>query len=325
MSNDYFIGLDIGGSAIKGAAVSPEGEISARKIRETESKAPTPIIIDNIRQVITELTEPRGKQPVAVGMGIPGAIQFDKGIVSRSPHFPNWTNYDLRSSLIEKVQVPLFIDNDANCAALGESWLGAGRDIPHFLLLTLGTGIGGGIIIGTKVFRGIDGMAAEIGHIIVEPEGRPCGCGGKGCLEKYVSAHSAVEQALEQYDSEDASNLRRITEASMEKVTSKILYELAKDGDPFCLSLFRRMGRYLGIGFVDLIHIFNMERIVIGGGMNAAWDLLIPSAIEEMKSRSYKAPAERVKIVPAECGEDAGVLGAVYLAKTALKAEGQAS
>ncbi|MBI5185298.1 MAG: ROK family protein [Nitrospinae bacterium] len=315
MAGDYFIGLDIGGSSIKGAAVSPEGNILTRSRRDTESKSSTSVIVDNISLLAEEIRESQGKDPIATGIGVPGAIQFEKGVVSRSPHFPHWMDYDLRSALSERILSPIFIDNDANCAALGELWMGGGRGCSHFCLLTLGTGIGGGLILGGKIFRGVDGMAAEIGHIIVEPEGRPCGCGGRGCLEKYVSAHSAVETALELYETEKAAVLRRNTEGGKERVTSKLLHDLAREGDPFCLELFQRMGRYLGMGFVDIIHIFNLERIIIGGGMMASWDLLVPEAIREMKSRAYKIPAERVEIAPAQCGEDAGTLGAVFLAK----------
>jgi glucokinase len=315
IKGDYFIGLDIGGDSIKGAAISPEGEILTRRRRDTESKSTNAVIAENISLVAKELMASQGCEPVAVGMGIPGAIQFEKGVVSKSPHFPHWIDYDLRSALSEKIPCPLFMDNDANCAALGELWMGGGRGCSHFCLLTLGTGIGGGLILDKKIFRGVDGMAAEIGHIIVEPEGRPCGCGGRGCLEKYVSAHSAVEKALEFYETERAAVLRRNTEGDKERVSAKLLYDLARQGDPFCLELFQRMGRYLGMGFVDIIHIFNLEKIIIGGGMMASWDLLVPEAILEMKSRAYKIPAERVQIVPAQCGEDAGVLGAVFLAK----------
>ncbi len=318
MGNDYYIGIDLGGSFIKGAAISPEGIILSNNKRPTESKAPTPQIIDNIYNVIKELIGMHGGNPLALGMGIPGAIQFEKGVVTRSPHFPNWNHFDIRSAFAQKISVPFFIDNDANCAALGELWQGSGKITSNFCLLTLGTGIGGGIVLDKKLLRGADGMAAEIGHLIVEPEGKPCGCGGRGCLEKYVSAHSAVEQALEQFDSAVAGNLCRAANSMKDKVTSKLLFDLATEGDPFCASLFQTMGKYLGIGFADLVHIFNIERIIIGGGMMAAWDLLIPPAIREMKSRTYQIPAERVKVVPAECGEDAGVLGAVYLAKTGL-------
>jgi len=318
MNPNYFIGLDIGGTFIKGAALSPQGRVLNRSRRGTESKASNPVILGNIHRVIRDLMKARSRKPLAVGMGVPGAIQFERGVVSRSPHFPNWINFDLRAALAEEIRLPLFIDNDANCAALGELWMGGGSECSNFCLLTLGTGVGGGLILGKEIFRGMDGMAAEVGHLIVEPEGKPCGCGGRGCLEKYISAHSAVEQVMEKYDSAEAENIRKATHGRNERVTAKMIYDLAKQGDSFCLAIFRDMGRYLGIGFVDLIHIFNLEKIIIGGAMMSAWDLLILPAVREMKSRSYQVPAERVRVVPAECGEDAGVLGAAYLAKTGI-------
>lgn len=318
MDNGYYIGLDVGGSFIKGAAVTPDGKLLDKESRPTESSSPNTVVIGNILKTITELMEKQKKDPLAIGMGIPGAVQFDTGVVSRSPHFPNWINFNLRSELSKKLQIPFYVDNDANCAALGEFWMGSGKDCSDFIFLTLGTGIGGGLVMGNKIFRGADGMAAEVGHIVVQPEGEPCGCGGRGCLEKYVSAHAAVEQAGKKYSSPEAEKLRQATQDSSANISAKLLFDLAAKGDPFCSDLFRQMGKYLGIGFVDLVHIFNMEKIVIGGGMMAAWDLLIPPAVEEMKSRAYKVPAERVKIVKAASGEDAGVLGSVYLAKTGV-------
>jgi len=311
----YVIGIDLGGTFIKGGAVSEDGEIVFRAKKESDAKAGPLQPVSNMFDVVEELSKQAGKDPEAIGFGIPGAIFSEKGIVTKSPHFPHWKDFDLQTSLKEKTAIPFVIDNDANAAALGEGWVGAGKGFKHFCCMTLGTGIGGGIVLDGSVWKGLTGMAGEVGHIVVEPDGWPCPCGGRGCLETYSSATGLVKMAREKFmDGDESKQLREVSGNNPEKITSELLCGLAKKGDPLSKSIFKKMGKYLGIGFADIINILNLELIIVGGGALPTWDFFIDEAISQMKMRTYKVPGESVKIVKATCGNDAGLLGAAYMA-----------
>lgn len=315
MNPKYVIGIDLGGTFIKGGAVLKDGEIISRSKKESGAKMGPHQPVINILKAAEQLWQNVGYPPEAVGFGIPGGISYEKGIVAESPHFPDWINFDLKSSLKEELNVPFVIDNDANAAAIGEGWLGAGRDVKNFCCITLGTGIGGGIVLNEAIWRGYLGMAGEVGHITVEPEGLPCACGGRGCLEVYSSATGIVKMAHEKYNNRDVSKrLRDITKGDPGEITPELLCKLAQEGDSLTKSIFEKMGKYLGISFANLINILNLELIIIGGGLLPAWEFFIEEAFSQMKMRTYKIPGERVQIVKAKCGNDAGLLGSAYMA-----------
>ncbi len=315
MTQKYVIGIDLGGTFIKGGVVSKEGEIVFRARKESGAKEGPLQPVANMLEVVEQLSQKIGKDPEAIGFGIPGAIFVEKGIVTKSPHFPHWIDFDLQTSLKEKTSIPFVIDNDANAAALGEGWVGSGKGYKHFCCMTLGTGIGGGIVLNGSIWKGMTGMAGEVGHITVEPEGWPCPCGGKGCLERYSSATGIVKMAREKLDNGDNSKrLRELVNNNPDKITAELLYDLAKEGDHLSKTIFKEMGKYLGIGFADLINILNLELIIIGGGVLPAWEFFIDEAVSQMKMRTYKIPGERVQIVKAKCGNDAGLLGAACMA-----------
>ena len=314
MTQKYVIGIDLGGTFIKGGVVSKRGDILFRAKKESAAKEGHFQPVANMFDVIEDLSQKMGKDPEAIGFGIPGAIFSEKGIVTKSPHFPHWIDFDLQASLKEKTNIPFVIDNDANAAALGEGWVGAGKGYKHFCCMTLGTGIGGGILLNGLVWRGMTGMAGEVGHIIVEPEGLPCPCGGRGCMERYSSATGIVDMARKKFnDGNDSKQLRELADDNPDKITSELLCDLAKKGDHLSKTIFKEMGKYLGIGFADLINILNLEMIIIGGGVLPAWEFFIEEAVSQMKLRTYKIPGESVQIVKARCGNDAGLLGAAYM------------
>lgn len=315
MNQKYVIGIDLGGTFIKGGAVSKDGEIVARAKKESGANEGHLQPIVNMLEVVEELSQKVGKDPEAIGFGIPGAIFSEKGIVTKSPHFPHWIDFDLQTRLKEKTTIPFVIENDANAAALGEGWVGAAKDYKHFCCMTLGTGIGGGIVLNGSIWMGMTGMAGEVGHVVVEPEGWPCPCGGRGCLERYSSATGIVKMARDKFNEGDNSKrMREVADNDPAKITSKLLCKLADEGDVLAKEIFKEMGRYLGIGFADLINILNLEMIIVGGGVLPAWKFFIDEAVSEMKMRTYKIPGERVQIVKAKCGNDAGLLGAAYMA-----------
>ena len=313
---DYFIGLDLGGTNIRAAAITKEEEILHRVKIATEVSKGKESVIANILKIIETIREKtKGFKLSAIGMGIPGIIFFDKGIVARSPNFPDWIDFNLRERLSKDLDVPFYIDNDANLAAFGEGCIGAGRNYNSFCMLTLGTGVGGGIILNKNIWRGEYGMAGELGHITIYPDGHPCPCGNKGCLEQYASATGIVRMAMEGNPPSPT-----FTKGGKEGIiTADMIFQLAKEGDRFALEIFQKMGRILGIGIADLVNILNIELFVLGGGVADSWDYFIDSAIDEIKKRTYRITGERVKVVKAELGDDAGIFGAAYMAKNKIR------
>jgi glucokinase len=253
----------------------------------------------------------------AVGVGIPGAVLVKEGIVTQAPNIPSLGGLPIRSMLQERIQVPCFLENDANAIALGEFWQGAGRGYKHICCLTLGTGTGGGVIIDGELLHGADGMAAELGHIAVQAEGAPCNCGSRGCLETFASANGILRILSYELTLQSRSSL---TSIPRENITPEVVYAHARKGDAIARLVLERAGVGLGVGLASLVNMLNPEVIVIGGGVSAAWDILIPPAIEMMKRRAFRQMAARVKIVRAETADDAGIYGCAYLAWQSISA-----
>jgi len=304
------IGVDLGGTNLRTALVSPDGEILDKHKEATQAAdgwmKVVARLIDNIKRQ-KEKGAQNGMEVSSVGVGAPGVILVNKGIVVKSPNFPDWNNLPLKSELEKALNIPVFIENDANAAALGEKWRGAGRDVASMILLTLGTGVGGGIILDNKVWHGADGMAGEIGHMTLIPDGRSCTCGNNGCLEMYASARGIVRSYREELEKRNLS-------ATAKDITSEKVYQAAREGDAVARGVMKDMGRMLGIGIASLINIFNPERVVIGGGVKDAWSLFIGATHEEIMKRAFQVPAERTEIVPSSLGDDAGMVGAAAVA-----------
>lgn len=303
------IGVDLGGTNLRTALLSHDGEILDRRKEATRAsegwKSVLARLVENIGLQL-EIAVSRGLDVGAVGVGAPGVIQMDKGIVVKSPNFPDWNNLPLREELEKSLHVPVVIENDANAAALGEQWRGAGRGIGSMILLTLGTGVGGGIVLDNRIWHGADGMAGEIGHMTIVPDGRQCGCGNKGCLEMYASARGIVQTYLE---------AMRLTGPDQNpEITSAQIYLAAQGDDAVARRVMKDMGRVLGIGLANLINIFNPQMIVLGGRVKDAWELFIGAAREEVMRRAFQVPAERTEIVPSVLGDDAGMVGAAAVA-----------
>jgi glucokinase len=306
------IGVDLGGTNLRTAIVGSEGEI-LDKHKEASKAADGWVmvvarLIDNIRRQLV-IGERMGAEVVAVGVGAPGVILVDKGIVVKSPNFPDWNNLPLKAELEKALKIPVFIENDANAAALGEKWHGAGRGIKSMIHVTLGTGVGGGIILDNKIWHGADGMAGEIGHMTLIPDGRQCTCGNTGCLETYASARGIVQSFREELEKQELPAAEILKDVTSEKV-----YQAAREGDAVAQRVMKGMGRMLGIGIASLINIFNPERVVIGGGVKDAWPLFIGATHEEIMKRAFQIPAERTEIVPSSLGDDAGMVGAAAVA-----------
>lgn len=302
---------DLGGTNLRIAAVDATGGVMYRAEAETPRHPDAGKVVDAVVNLAIECREAIGKDRDIKGFGfaIPAIIQFDEGKIFSSPNLPELNGFDLSAELADRLGLKVTLENDATAAAIGEHWLGASRGFDSSICVTLGTGVGGGIILNGQPLRGLDGTAGEIGHICVEPLGVSCGCGSFGCLEQYSSASAITRMADELKSEFPDSGLTKVD--SFDALT---VYELGIAGDRLCMEVFRRAGVYLGIALSGLINVLNPEVIVIGGGAAEGWDLFIGHVRAEIGRRAFQQPAERARIVRAALGGDAGLVGAARLA-----------
>jgi glucokinase len=307
------IASDLGGTNLRAATIDSQGRIHERIKRQTPKAEKASEIVQAIVAAARECERrslDSGERIRAVSVVVPGTVQVESGVVMKAPNVPSLDGFRLAAALESELQWPAVLENDANAAAVGEMWKGAGRGRRTIICITLGTGVGGGIILDGKLWRGIDGSAGELGHIGVEPFGGvACTCGSRGCLEVYASATAIVRMTREARPRYPNSPLH-----TSEDLTAKSVYESGIAGDELALEVFRCMGIYLGVGLASLINIFNPELIVIGGGVASGWDLFIGHVREQITARAFPIPARRAEIVRAECGDDAGLLGAAQIA-----------
>jgi glucokinase len=297
---DYSIGVDLGGTNLRAAAISREGKILDKIAVDTDVAGGRPAVIGDIVNTINTLRDRRKDgRIVGVGIGVPGFILLEKGFVVGSNNLPFLEDFPLRDEIERILGTPVILENDANAAAMGEKWMGAGKDVQDLVLLTLGTGIGGGIISGGRVLHGYLGMAGELGHLTVVPNGNPCGCGNIGCLEKHASA-TAVESMAKLLSLGD-------------HVTSLDVYNMAVDGNERARTVFECMGTALGTALAMLVNVFNFPLYLLSGGALPAWDFFAPAMFAEVRKRSYAFRHSNTRIERATLGNQAGLFGAAYL------------
>jgi glucokinase len=297
---EYSIGIDLGGTNLRAAAIDRSGKLIRKISGSAHYSAGRDAIVDDMVNSIKSLRQECGAGGlVGVGVGVPGFIDLEKGLVTRAANLPGFENFPIRDQIEKELGAPVILENDANAAALGEKWMGAGRDCDDLVLLTLGTGVGGGIISGGKILHGYVGMAGEVGHITVSPNGNPCGCGNQGCLEKHASATAVIGMA-------------RLIGLG-ENLTSEDVYRLAVGGNENAKAVFVAMGEALGIALATLINVFNFPLYLLGGGVLGAWDLFAPPMFEECSRRSFTYRVAKTRIEKAQLGSDAGLYGAAYL------------
>ncbi|MBS1792561.1 MAG: ROK family protein [Acidobacteria bacterium] len=309
--NKIVLACDLGGTNLRMAAIDREGNILYRTKRDTPKSDRADEIVRTIVEQAGECREAvRTSGCVeAIAAAVPATVSVERGMLLKSPNVPCLDGFRMVAALESELSIKAMIENDANAAAVGENWLGASKGFRNSIMVTLGTGVGGGIILNGEVLRGVDGTAGEIGHICVEPFGAPCGCGSRGCVEQYSSASAIVRltHLMEpQYPKSVLQNKPRLSSADV--------YDAGKNGDELALEVFRQMGFYLGISMADLVNTLNPEVIVIGGGAAAGWDLFIHHVEEQIRSRAFREPGLRAKLVRAVLGDDAGILGAARLA-----------
>jgi glucokinase len=318
MTEKWLVGVDLGGTTIKMAFVNMYGEIVHKWEIATDisnqGKNITTDIAKSIDQKLNELDQPKSKL-LGIGMGAPGPVQMATGLVYEAVNL-GWKNYPLKDLLEVETSLPAVIDNDANIAAIGEMWKGAGEGAKDLICVTLGTGVGGGIIANGEIVHGVNGAGGEIGHITSIPEGgAPCNCGKTGCLETIASATGIVRITKEKLAStETASVLRQIYEETG-KITAKDVFDAAKANDALALEIIDYVTFHLGLALANLANGLNPEKIVIGGGVSKAGNMLAEKVRHYVKRFTFPRVAEGVHITIAMLGNDAGVIGGAWLAK----------
>src|SRR6266513_2860828 len=312
-NSEVVFAADLGGTHLRAATVDENGTIHFRLKQKTpHTSDPDDIVralVQAVRQCETQ-SKTNGDTIRAVSVVVPGSVNVEQGVVVKAPNVACLDGFGLTAALTIELKLPAVLENDANAAAVGEMWQGAGHGRRTIVCVTLGTGVGGGIILDGKLWRGVNDSAAEIGQMCVDPFGGVAYlCGSRGCLEVYASATAIVRMAREARPRRPNSLLH-----PNENLTAEDIYQAGIKGDALALEVFRRMGVYLGIGLANLINILNPEMIVIGGGVVNGWDLFEKHMQREIAERAFPVPAAEVKVVPGESGDDAGLIGAAHLA-----------
>lgn len=314
--SDIFVGIDLGGTNIKIGLFDSELKLICKTQVATEADMGPEVVIEKMAQTVEKLLADAGlsrHDVAAAGIGTPGPAKYSEGVIIKSTNMPKFKNVPICRMLNEKLGAPIVFDNDANVACWGEYVVGAGKGVEDMVFFTLGTGIGGGIICNGKLVHGCDENAAELGHIIIFPNGRKCNCGQKGCVEAYASADSTARRAREAVEAGAESSLKKVLDEKG-TITSKDVYEHLAAGDELAKEVTNGTAEALALTCISMLHITEPKRIVFAGGMIAAGDALLNRIKDFFDEHIWTLKAETVEICFATLGEDAGIIGAAALA-----------
>ncbi|WP_127836942.1 ROK family protein [Clostridium prolinivorans] len=311
MDKKYVIGIDLGGTKISGALADLNGNVLSKHTIPTKASEGENAVLNRIFEVIEKVMEIANKtssEIKTIGIGSPGPLNAKTGVIITTPNLP-FKNFQLVKPLVEKFNIPTYLDNDANVAAIGEYMLGAGKGTNNMVYVTVSTGIGGGAILNGKIYRGSTSNALEIGHTTLLPNGPRCNCGNYGCAEALASGTAIARQGREAVESGEETSLK-----NYENITSYEVFKEAEKGDKVSKDILDKSLNYLGIAVANIITSFDPDMVVIGGGVAQAGKIVFDKVQEVVDKRCFKAMSEYCKIVPAALGKDAGVIGAVALA-----------
>ncbi|MDZ7270836.1 MAG: ROK family protein [candidate division KSB1 bacterium] len=310
---ELIVGLDLGGTFLKAGLGDKAGKLLHKGIRPSAANAPAQVIFENMFAAVEELialARQQGGHVRAIGVGSPGVIDVDRGrLLGQSPNLPHWADVDIGGVMSEHFGLPVVADNDANLMTLAEVTLGAGRGCRHAVCLTIGTGIGGGLFLNGEIYRGSRYAGAELGHTLVEFDGRPCPCGGRGCLEQYASAPATVRDYVARLETSGRS--------VPEKVDTRLIFERARQGEPEALAAVEQTCTYLGAGIASFANALNPEVVIIGGGVADAGEFFIARVADAVRKRAMPTAWKDLQIRRAELGNDAGIIGAILFAAKA--------
>jgi len=315
--SEMFVGIDLGGTNIKIGLFDSELKLISKTSVATKADMGPEVVIDKMARTAKRLLVKADltlQDVVAVGIGTPGPAKYSEGIIIRSTNMPKFKNVPICKMLNEKLGTPIVFDNDANVACWGEYAVGAGKGVKDMVFFTLGTGIGGGIINNGELVHGCDENAAELGHMIIYPDGRNCNCGQRGCVEAYASADSTARRAAEALEAGAQSSLKKVLDEKSE-ITSKDVYEHLAQGDKLAKEVTDGTAKALAITCINMLHTTEPRRIVFAGGMIAAGDVLLNRIKDFFNEHIWTIKSESVEICFATLGEDAGIIGAAALAR----------
>lgn len=312
----YLIGVDIGGTNIKLALVDKKARLRGKRTFSTTSFKDKRALIDGIVSQTEKLVSGSGlkkRDIIGVGIGAPGAVDIRTGTVHYLVNIPNWREVPLGNILKKRLGLPVFVDNDVNVMALGEVYFGAGLGAVNMLCITLGTGVGGGLILGGKLYRGSSYAAGEFGHVPINIYGPKCKCGSWACVEAYTGNSYIVKDVISKIKKGQKTLITKLVRGNLSKITPEIISEADRKGDRFAKKVWIDVGEKIGIGLAGVVNLLNVEKIVIGGGVAEAGKILFDSIKKTINERAMKLPAKTVKVVKAKLGYDAGLIGAATL------------
>ena len=315
----YIVGVDLGGTNIVAGAMAADGmhhyamrsvptsaELGAESVSDRIVGLIEGVILDTLEQ-----TDATRRDFIGVGIGAPGPLDRERGVVIVAPNL-GWRNFPLRDRITQRLGLPATLDNDANCATVGEWWQGAAKGGRDVIGMTIGTGIGGGLILDGALYHGISDVAGEVGHMTIDLNGRHCKCGNYGCLEAYASGPAIATRAREVLVREEtASLLPSLVSGRLESITAETVYKAAQQGDAVASEIVRDTARYLGVGIANLLNIFNADVVVVAGGVTQAGDALFVPLLAEVRRRAFRPAVDATRIVPGALPGSAGVVGAV--------------
>jgi len=307
------IGIDFGGTSVKFGVVTPHGKIVKKLVLETNAEKGPKHVIKQIIKGVKELQKESRYKFTGIGIGSPGIISIKKGTVENPPNIPGWGKVHLGSIIEKETGIETFVENDANTAALGELIFGSGKAFNSFIMVTLGTGVGGGLILNKKLYRGETGGAGEIGHVSININGKKCNCGSVGCIEAYTGNNYLVEDVRELLGMNKDSKIYEILENDLDLLTPEIISMAAETGDEFSINVINEIGRNLGCALASVSNVLDVTTIIIGGGVAGFGKRLFESISSSARERVLKSLSPRIKVIPAKLKNDAGIKGASAL------------
>jgi len=316
-----YVGVDLGGTKIAAAIINEEGAIQKKVYLPTKASGGTDVVVGGVIQSVSTLLEDTNIKPLSIGIGVPGAVRDDIGTVVFTPNLP-LRNIDITSVLSKTYNCPVRLGNDANCAVLGETKVGSAKGAKNVIMITLGTGLGGGVVVDGKLVSGLSGSAGEVGHIVIVAGGRKCGCGRLGCWEAYASASGLVKTALDFMNANPESLMWELCVGLAERVDGRTVFDAYRNDDPTAILAVGKYIEHLAIGIANLINVLEPEIFCIGGGVSHAWEFMEEPLTEAVKLESYtkfSAEIPKTKLVKAVLGNDAGVVGAAMLGREWIK------
>jgi glucokinase len=317
---NLYIGVDLGGTNLRAAIVDTDtGQIYHQRKCPTLAAEGQESVIQRIVELIKELTQANDvtDYPIqGIGIGVPGTPDIDSGVIQFLPNLPGqWLNVPLQAIMEEQVQLPVALINDVRAITLGEWMFGAGRGVDNLVCLAIGTGIGGGVVVNGQFHLGIGGTAGEFGHHVVEVDGLPCGCGGKGCLELYASGPAIAAMGMKEVMHGHTTRIGELVDHDLNRIDAEIIVQAAKEGDSIANGILQRAGMYLGIAVGNILGVISPQRVIFGGGVSRAGDLLLAPILQTVKERVHVIPLAKVDFVLAELGINGGLVGAALWAK----------